>query len=66
MYNLHIIKAIKRMSLSKIRGFIFEIYYKRIGFSDESSYYSMKRLKKKIYGCSLTNYQLLKNITNHL
>ena len=35
------------MSLSKIRGFIFEIYYKRIGFSDESSYYSMKRLKKK-------------------
>ena len=29
------------------RDFIFENYYKRIGFSKENGYYSMKRLKKK-------------------
>ena len=26
---------------------LFENYYKRIGFSEENSYYSMKGLKKK-------------------
>ena len=30
-----------------MRDFIFENYYKRIGFSKENSYYSMKHLKKK-------------------
>ena len=35
------------MSGNEIRDFIFESYYKRIGFSKESSYYSMKRLKIK-------------------
>ena len=35
------------MSVNEIRDFIFENYYKRIGFSKETSYYSMKRLKKK-------------------
>ena len=31
----------------KIKDFILENYHKRIGFSTENSYYSMKRLKKK-------------------
>ena len=35
------------MSINKIKDFTFENYYKRIGFSKESSYYSVKRLKKK-------------------
>ena len=35
------------MSINEIRDFIFENYYKQIGFSKESSYYSMKRLHKK-------------------
>ena len=35
------------MSLNDIRDFIFENYYKRIEFSKESSYYSMKCLKRK-------------------
>ena len=35
------------MSLNEIRKFIFEKYYKQIGFSNECSYYSMKYLKKK-------------------
>ena len=39
------------MSLNEIKDFIFENYYKRIGFSMENSYYSMKHLKKKIYYC---------------
>ena len=35
------------MSVNEIRDFIFENYYKRIGFSKENCYYSMKHLKKK-------------------
>ena len=47
MYTLNIVKAIKKMSFNNNREFIFENYYKRIGFSQEESYYSMKRLKRK-------------------
>ena len=54
MYILNIGKAKKKMSINEIKYFIFENYYKRIGFSKESSC-SMKRLKKKIYCCSKTN-----------
>ena len=46
MYILIIDRAIKKISVNEIRHFVFENYYKRIGFSKES-YYSMKRLKKK-------------------
>ena len=36
------------MPINEIRDLdIFEKYYKRIGFSQENSYYSMKRLKRK-------------------
>ena len=34
-------------SVNEIKNFIFENYYKQIGFSKENSYYSMKRLKKR-------------------
>ena len=51
MYILNTAKVIKKMSVNKIRDFIFEEYYKRIGFSKENSDYSMKRLKKMIYCC---------------
>ena len=47
MYILNIARAIKKMSVNEIRDFIFENYYRRIGFSKESSYNSMKRLNKK-------------------
>ena len=46
MYTLNIVRAIKKMSINEIRDFIFENYYKQIGFSKESSYYSVKRLKR--------------------
>ena len=46
MYILNIIKAIKRMSINEVRDCFFENYYRRIVFSKESSYYSIKRLKK--------------------
>ena len=36
------------MSVNEIKGFIFENYYKQIGFSKNNSYYSMKRLKKDL------------------
>ena len=55
MYLLNIARAIKKMYVDEIRDFIFENYYKRIGFFTESSYYSMKGSKKKIYCCSQTN-----------
>ena len=35
------------MTVNEVRNFIFENYYKRIGFVKEISYYSMKRLKRK-------------------
>ena len=47
MCTLNINKAKKMMSVNEIRDFIFENYYKRIEFSKENCYYSMKRLKKK-------------------
>ena len=43
MYILNITKARKKMSVSEIRYFIFESYYKRTGFSMEKRYYSTKR-----------------------
>ena len=36
MYTLNIIKSMKNMSTNHIRDFIFETYYKRIGFSKEA------------------------------
>ena len=47
MYTLNIASTIKKMTLNELRDFIFESYYKRIGFVKESSYYSMKRLNDK-------------------
>ena len=47
MYILKITKAIKKMSINEIKYFIFENYYKRIEFSEETNYYSVKCFKKK-------------------
>ena len=42
MYILNISSTIKKMTVDKLREFIFENYCKLIGFSKEKSYYSMK------------------------
>ena len=42
MYILNIASAIKKMTVNELRDFIFENYYRRIGFSKENSYYLMK------------------------
>ena len=55
MYILNIAKAIKKMSINEIKDFIIENYYKRIRFSEESTYYSMKHLKKKVCCCLQIN-----------
>ena len=47
MYILNIVNALKEISVNEIRDFNFEDYCKRIGFSKENSYYSMKHQKKK-------------------
>ena len=49
MYTLNIVNAMKKVAVNKIRDFIFEKYYKRIGFSKDNSYYSMKHQNIKIY-----------------
>ena len=48
MYILNIARAIKKMTVNKLIDFVFENYYKQIGFVKERSYYSMERLKRKI------------------
>ena len=35
------------MATKESRGFIYENYYRRIGFPKENSYYSIKNQKKK-------------------
>ena len=57
MYILNVVKAIKKMSISEIKNFLLENYYKRTGFSKENSYYSIKRLrtKKIIVACKQIN-----------
>ena len=52
------------MTVNKLRDFIFKNYYKRIQFVKESSYYSMKPLKKKKKGLVLLSTNLIKNITD--
>ena len=35
------------MAIKELRDFIFKNYYRKIGFTKENSYYSMKHQKKK-------------------
>ena len=51
------------MSVNKARDLIFENCYKRIKFSKEHSYYSMKHLKKKKDFLLLAN-KLMEKIPN--
>ena len=60
MYILDITKATQNMSINEMKDIIFENYYKRIRFFKESSYYSLKRLKK-IDLLSLAN-KLIENV----
>ena len=62
MYFLNITKVIKKMSINEIKDFIFEYYYKRIGYSKESSCYSMERLKKKKKDLLLLANKLTENM----
>ena len=47
MYTLNIASAIKKISVDELRDFIFENYFKEIGFVKGRSYYSIKRLERK-------------------
>ena len=50
MHTLNIARDIKNMSVKEIRDFIFENYYKRIGFSKEKSCCSLKG-KRFVVSC---------------
>ena len=41
MYILNILSAIKKMTIKELKGFFFKNYYRQIGFTKESSHYSM-------------------------
>ena len=49
------------MSVNEIRDFMFENYYKQIGFCKENSYYSMKRSKKDLF---LLANKLIEKLSN--
>ena len=42
MYILNILSAIRKMTIKELKYFIFENFYRQIGFTKENSYYSMK------------------------
>ena len=48
MYILNIASAINKMAVNEIRDFIFENYYRRIGFSKENSCFSINLRKKDL------------------
>ena len=37
------------MTVKNLKEFLYENYYKKIGFTKEDSYYPLKSLEKKIY-----------------
>ena len=47
MSILSISSVVKNKSVNEIRDFPFEKYYKRVVFSKENSYYSMKDQRKR-------------------
>ena len=47
MYILNITNSTKKITINELKYLIFENYFKRIQFSKENNYYSMKRLGKK-------------------
>ena len=47
MCILNIVNALKNITGNELRDFIFQNYYKQIGFAKENSYYSMNHQKKK-------------------
>ena len=55
IHILNIASAIRKVTVNELRDFIFENYYKRIGFLKESCYYSMKRLKRFDVACNQIN-----------
>ena len=51
MYKFSILSAIKKKTIKKLRDFMHENYYRRIGFPKENSYYSVKHQDKNICSC---------------
>lgn len=54
---------VMKMKVKDLREFTFENYHKRIGFTKEDSYHSLKRKKKKdlvLFATNLTKEMLIK------
>ena len=48
MYKLSIVNDIKKMTIKKLKHFVYENYYRGTIFSIENNYYSIKHQEKKI------------------
>ena len=60
MYNLNIVRTIKKICPSmKSETLSLKIIINKNGFPEESSYYSMKGLKKKKISCCLQTNKVL-------
>ena len=46
MHTLNIATALRKMRFTELGDFIFENYYKTIGYLEGTSYYSMQSMKK--------------------
>ena len=58
MYILNVASAIEKIIVIELRDFAFENCYKGIEFVKESSYYSVKRLKKFVIACNYINRKI--------
>ena len=55
MHILNILSVKEKMAIKEPKYFIYENYYRRIGFPKRNSYYSMKHQRKKICPCLQLN-----------
>ena len=63
----NILSAIKKIEIKELRDFIYENYCRQIGFTNENSFYSMKRQKKDLLSFVtklIEKYLILVTLTN--
>ena len=59
MCILNIANVIKKMTFNELWDFIYDNYYKGVGFNKENTYYSLKRQKKVAIICNQINRKIL-------
>ena len=60
LFYIYIYIYIQKMAINELRDFIFENYYRRIGFSHGNIYYSVKHERKDLILVILKNTMIYK------